>query len=117
MIINLNINGITTKVVSEDMSLEETRKKYESEMIKVDSIELTFSGTEDFNFAKRTLDNEGTGYAVQHFCSAYDFKDPQIIALWENACNILNKLESYVDSKLDEDFDIDYLWVKSLNNI
>jgi len=55
--------------------------------------------------ARQIINQEGIGYAVQSYCYAEDFKDPQTVLLWQKACDALNELENYLeqDSSIEED--------------
>jgi hypothetical protein len=47
--------------------------------------------------AMNILDNEGVGYAVQHYCSGCDFKDPETAKLWTAADHALTTLVEYLE--------------------
>jgi len=57
--------------------------------------------------ARQIINQEGIGYAVQSYCSAEDFKDPQTVLLWQKAHDALNSLEFYLKyvSSIEEDED------------
>lgn len=43
------------------------------------------------------IENEGMGYAVQHYCDGDYFKDPETARLWAEAADALNALQQYVE--------------------
>lgn len=50
------------------------------------------------------LENEGTGYAVQHYIDGDSFKDPETRRLWNEAALALNELESHLRKETGRDF-------------
>jgi len=57
--------------------------------------------------ARQIINQEGIGYAVQSYCAAEDFKDPQTVLLWQKAYEALESLEFYLAyvSSIEEDED------------
>ena len=49
------------------------------------------------------IENEGLGYAVQHYCTGDYFKDPQTAKLWDEASNALNALSLYLENETGRD--------------
>ncbi len=47
--------------------------------------------------ASAIIENEGIGYAVQHYISGEEFKDPATAKLWLNAEKALNDLKEYLE--------------------
>lgn len=50
------------------------------------------------------INNEGIGYAVQHYCGHKDIADPEISKAWKKAAKALNHLEDLVKEKVKEEF-------------
>jgi len=57
--------------------------------------------------ARQIINQEGIGYAVQSYCSAEEFKDPQTVYLWKKAYEALESLEFYLAqvSSIEDDED------------
>lgn len=56
------------------------------------------------NDVERVVEREGFSYAVQHYLSDRDIKDPKLAALWKKARLALDRVESYVEvNKLSAD--------------
>jgi hypothetical protein len=45
---------------------------------------------------KFIIENEGIGYAIQHYLPYGDIEDNQLSLMWKNAEQILNSIEDYV---------------------
>jgi hypothetical protein len=56
------------------------------------------------------VDNEGIGYAIQHYMSADSIADPELAALWTQANEILSKIERVCvqAENADEDCEFDH---------
>lgn len=50
------------------------------------------------------IENEGVGYAVQHYVSGSWFKDDTTERLWTNAANALELLQDYLRKDTGRDF-------------
>lgn len=50
-------------------------------------------------YAVDVIANEGTGYAVQHYISGTEFKDPETVRLWCAAAEALDELEHYLKNE------------------
>ena len=49
------------------------------------------------------INNEGLGYAIQHYMRGKDIKDPVLAKMWDEAAALLNKIEEYVQERnIDE---------------
>jgi hypothetical protein len=59
-------------------------------------------GTLSNKRALQIINQEGIGYAVQGYCSAEEFKDPQTVLLWQKAHDVLNELELYLGNNTFE---------------
>lgn len=57
---------------------------------------MSEKGTENNRYAADTIENEGIGYAVLHYCSGDVFSDPKTRELWNEACEALEALETYL---------------------
>lgn len=49
------------------------------------------------------LANEGTSYAVQHYCDGSSFKDPETARLWQEAGDACDALEKYLREETGRD--------------
>jgi hypothetical protein len=49
------------------------------------------------------IEDEGLGYAVQHYCSADSFKDPVTAELWDAADKALTALVAYIEKETGRD--------------
>lgn len=54
-------------------------------------------------YAVDVIENEGTGYAVQHYIDGSEFKDPETARLWTEASDALNSLEEYLRNETGRD--------------
>jgi hypothetical protein len=54
---------------------------------------------------KVIINNEGIGYAIQHYCSYKDIKDKQMSDLWKQARNILIKIEKLAGNSEESEYD------------
>ena len=54
--------------------------------------------------AYHRMQNEGSGYFIQHYCSAYNFKDKRTRQLFKKASDAMNELETYLE-QFEEDED------------
>lgn len=52
------------------------------------------------------VQQEGLGYAVQHYMSGKDIADPELAKLWDEAAEALDKLEKFFAEKLGGDWEI-----------
>lgn len=55
-------------------------------------------------YAVDCIENEGTGYAVQHYISGSKFKDPETARLWTLAAETLDALEAHLREETGRDF-------------
>ncbi len=49
------------------------------------------------------IENEGVGYAVQHYISAEYFKDQKTVELWDAANKALTALTTYLSEETGRD--------------
>lgn len=70
--------------------------------LKAQKIDTVTTGELSNKKAKQIIDNEGVGYAVQHYIDGSEFSDPQTVKLWNKACSSLDDLEEYLGD-FDED--------------
>lgn len=50
------------------------------------------------------VEEEGLGYAVQHYINGDSFKDPETARLWTLAAETLDALESHLRAETGRDF-------------
>lgn len=50
------------------------------------------------------IENEGAGYAVQHYCDGEEFKDPETTRLWNEAGTALENLVTYLERETGREF-------------
>lgn len=62
----------------------------------IEYIELTEEQIESNKEALDRLEQEGTGYAVQHYTDGKEYLDPNTRILWKKAGDALNELERYL---------------------
>lgn len=55
------------------------------------------SDKEDMNYVLDTIENEGLGYAVQHYLPASHIADPILADMWDAASSLLDAIEAYVE--------------------
>ena len=53
------------------------------------------------------IENEGLGYAVQHYMSGSSIKDEDLADMWDRARELLNEIEEYVEENADDVDDSD----------
>lgn len=61
-------------------------------------------GDKTNGYAVDIIENEGIGYAVQHYIDGDSFKDPETRRLWNEASLALSELESYLRAETGRDF-------------
>jgi hypothetical protein len=49
------------------------------------------------------VEQEGLGYAVQHYLSAERIQDAKLADLWGRAKGLLNEIETYLEEHADEE--------------
>jgi hypothetical protein len=81
---------ILKEEVDGNFSLVEAQRLYNNDMVEV--LKVSNGGTRTNEEARLIIENEGVGYAVQHYISGDEFKDPKTAKLWNAADNALNKL-------------------------
>lgn len=54
--------------------------------------------------AAARCEQEGIGYAVQHYMSGKHIADPECAKLWDEAAAALNKLEAYFEKKMGKNW-------------
>lgn len=57
------------------------------------------------NDAVDIINNEGIGYAVQHYCRSSSFKNPHTRELWNAAYISLKNLEDYLERTTERDIE------------
>lgn len=45
------------------------------------------------------VEDEGLGYAIQHYMSGEDIEDPELARLWDQASDMLNNIERILDKE------------------
>lgn len=43
------------------------------------------------------VENEGLGYAIQHYMDSSEFEDRELAAMWDEADTLLNKITEKLD--------------------
>lgn len=54
------------------------------------------------------VDSEGIGYAVQHYMSADSIADPELASLWQQAAEVLGKIEKLCVQAENADEDCEF---------
>ena len=88
-----------SETVNRIIDLEEAREVYENDLVKVIDVQEEKYGDHTNTDAFNIIENEGVGYAVQHYISWKEFKDPETRRLWKLADETLCQLEEYVGVK------------------
>lgn len=60
---------------------------------------MTEPGTKTNGYAVDVIENEGIGYAVQHYIGAEAFKDPETRRMWAAADKALTDLAKYLSDE------------------
>lgn len=55
--------------------------------------------------AAARVQQEGIGYAVQHYMSGKDIADPELAKLWDEAAAALDRLEKFFARNLGKDWE------------
>lgn len=63
------------------------------------------AGEKTNGYAVDTIENEGIGYAVMHYISGDEFKDPVTAALWSGSAKSLEALRDHLISETGREVD------------
>ena len=49
------------------------------------------------------VENEGLGYAIQHYMSGKDIEDPALAAMWDECKVLLDKISAYLEAAVEDE--------------
>ena len=86
---------VSTNISDKIVELYAFRKSLKEKGLDIYRVpsEERFSNTD----AARIIENEGSGYAVAHYCNFYNFQDEKMRELWKAAGDAISELEKYAD--------------------
>ena len=85
-----------------EMDIYENRGLFNDLYVRAIDVRVPCEETFGNHAAYNRMRDEGTGYFVQHYCHAYNFKDKRTRQLFKKAADAMNELEAYLQQFEDD---------------